>query len=70
MKLNMGMTDRVLRIIFAGLFVAGFTSGVIPGVWGYIAFAAALIFALTGLVGWCPLYVPFGISTLGKEETN
>jgi hypothetical protein len=26
------------------------------------------IFILTSLVGFCPLYLPFGINTLGKGD--
>jgi hypothetical protein len=57
MKVNVGGADRVVRIV-AGLAIvaagAGFRSW-----WG----AIGVLPLLTGLIGWCPGYLPFGIST-------
>lgn len=57
MKCNVGKTDRLLRII-AGLAI------VLGGIyfqswWG----AIGIIPIITGLLRWCPAYVPFGIQT-------
>lgn len=70
-KRNEGILDRIVRVALAtvlllaglllygvlhanvlGLFIAGF------GVW----------LLVTGLTGVCPLYIPFGFSTLEKEK--
>jgi predicted PurR-regulated permease PerM len=63
MKLNMGTTDRIIRLsivaIIAILYFAGQLSGTVAIVLGIVAAA----FLVTSLVGWCPSYVPFGIST-------
>ena len=63
MKLNMGTTDRIIRLsivaIIAILYFAGQLSGTVAIVLGVVAAA----FLVTSLVGWCPSYVPFGIST-------
>ena len=63
MKLNMGTTDRIIRLsivaIIAILYFAGQLSGTVVIVLGVVAAA----FLVTSLVGWCPSYVPFGIST-------
>lgn len=61
MKCNVGTIDRLLRII-GGLVIA------ILGAWfdswlGLIG----LIPLATGLFKWCPLYIPFGISTVEKD---
>ena len=57
MKCNMGKTDRVLRAII-GLIVI--TAGVyFKSWWG----AIGAVPLLTALAGWCPMYVPIGIST-------
>lgn len=70
MKINMGGTDRILRLVIAVTLAGLYLSGVVEGVWGIVAVAIAGIMALTSLVGSCPLYLPFGLSTLRtkKEE--
>jgi predicted PurR-regulated permease PerM len=63
MKLNMGTTDRIIRLsivaIIAILYFAGQLSGTVAIVLGIVAVA----FLVTSLIGWCPSYVPLGIST-------
>jgi hypothetical protein len=57
MKCNVGKTDRMLRII-AGLVII-VTGIALNSWWG----AVGIVPLFTGLVRWCPAYVPFGIST-------
>ncbi|MBL0317956.1 MAG: DUF2892 domain-containing protein [Alphaproteobacteria bacterium] len=57
MKCNVGKTDRVLRII-AGLVIIGFGLA-LQNWWG----AVGIVPLFTGIVRWCPAYVPLGIST-------
>lgn len=57
MTKNVGGLDRILRIIL-GLGVIGL------GIYAQSAWGAiGLIPLLTGAIGWCPLYVPFKLST-------
>ncbi len=63
MKTNMGMIDRVLRII-VGLVLIGLTLAGTIGVWGWIG----VVPLATGVVGLCPLYLPFGIKTCKSGE--
>ena len=63
MKKNMGSFDRTLRII-AGLVLISLVFWGPQTAWGWIG----LIPLLTGLVSWCPAYVPFNISTLKKKS--
>ena len=59
----MGAIDRIVRLLLAGavavLYLAGAVSGRVAIVLGVIA----VIFVVSGLVGFCPLYVPFKLST-------
>ncbi len=60
--LNVGGFDRIFRIVLGIILVAlgfFFLSGALGTVVGVIGF----IPLLTGLVGWCPLYLPFKFST-------
>jgi DUF2892 family protein len=70
-KRNEGIVDRVLRVALAivllpiGLFVLGGWQGTVPGL---VTTGIGLLALITGLSGFCPLYVPFGISTLEAEK--
>ena len=70
---NVGGIDRVLRLTLGGiLFLAGLfllTSKIGPGV---ILAVVGLLALLTGLVRFCVLYIPFGISTAqpGRPPLN
>ena len=65
-KKNVGRLDRTVRIIAGvalipiGLFLLGGWQGNSTGI---LVAILALIPLVTGLIGSCPAYVPFGIST-------
>ncbi|MBN1820382.1 MAG: DUF2892 domain-containing protein [Prolixibacteraceae bacterium] len=62
MKCNVGSVDRLLRIIL-GLIIA-ILGVVFSSYWGLIG----IIPLATGLFKWCPIYVPFKISTIKKAN--
>ena len=64
---NMGLTDRMIRIVAAVIFGYLYFSGIVTGVLGIILLALGIIFILTSLVSFCPLYLPFKFSTSKKE---
>lgn len=57
MQCNVGGIDRKVRII-AGLAIIG--AGVATGQWWGVVGAVPLF---TGLIRWCPLYVPLKLSS-------
>jgi len=66
MKGNMGALDRILRIIIAVVFGILYFAKVVTGTIGIILLVIAIIFLLTSLVGYCPLYSIIGVSTKRK----
>ena len=66
MKLNMGKIDRIIRIIIAIIIAILYFTGQISGVAAIILGIIAVIFVLTGIIGFRPLYVPFKFSTKKK----
>lgn len=68
MKVNMGGIDRILRVVVALVIAVLFFTKVITGTLGIVLLVAAGIFLLTSLIGTCPLYLPFGLSTLRKKK--
>ena len=68
MKKNMGTIDRVIRIVLAIVVVILYMAGSISGTAAIILGILAVVFVLTSLIGFCPLYVPLKISTIGKSK--
>ena len=59
-SMNVGALDRIVRVLAGvAIFYVGVVSQVEPIWWGYIG----LIPFITGIIGWCPVYCPFGIKT-------
>ncbi len=63
MKANMGTIDRIARVVLAATVGVLYFLNVISGTVAIVLGAVAVIFVLTSLVGTCPLYLPFGLST-------
>lgn len=66
MKKNMGVIDRVIRILIAVVVAVLYFTHVISGTLGIILLIVAGIFVLTSLFGLCPLYLLLGISSRKK----
>lgn len=67
MKKNMGSADRVIRVILAALVAVLYFANVISGTTAIILAVLAIVFVATSLMSFCPLYLPFGLSTLRKR---
>ena len=62
MKCNVGKTDKIIRII-VGLVI------IVIGFYFKSWWEAVGLFPIfTAAVGWCPVYLPFGISSSKKKE--
>ena len=62
MTANVGGIDRMLRLVVGlGLISLVFVGPQTP--WGWVG----LIPLATALIGWCPAYVPFGISSCPRK---
>ncbi len=64
----MGTADKVVRILAAILIGVLYFMGQITGTVAIILMAVAVIFIATSFMSFCPLYLPFGISTKKKES--
>lgn len=60
MQCNVGTTDKIIRVIIGLVIMAA--GYYYQSWWGIIG----IIPLMTAAVGWCPLYVPFGISSCKK----
>lgn len=69
MKKNMGETDRLIRTILAIIIAVLIWTEVLKGTLAWVFGALGIVFLLTSLVRFCPLYVPFKISTIKKPKS-
>ncbi|GAB3399519.1 DUF2892 domain-containing protein [Massilia agilis] len=63
MKTNVGGIDRALRIV-VGLGLVGATLAGAIGAWGWLGLAVAA----TGVIGFCPAYLPFGFRSCSTRK--
>lgn len=63
MKRNMSNLDRILRVLVAAVFAYLYFAGIVTGVLGIVLLVIGGVFVLTAIVGFCPLYRLFKIST-------
>ena len=63
----MGSTDKIIRILIAIVIGGLYYTGTISGTLALVLGVFAVIFVLTSLISFCPLYLPLGISTCKKK---
>ena len=66
MKPNMGTSDKVVRILVAIVIAGLYFANIISGTLAIILLVLAGVFILTSFMRFCPLYLPFGITTRRK----
>lgn len=68
---NEGRADRTIRVVAGALLIGVglvLLGGLEASVVGIVVAAFGLWLIVTGAVGFCPLYVPFGSSTVPKSQ--
>ena len=68
MQKNMGTIDRIIRFGLAAVVVVLYLTGQITGTAAIVLGIIAVVFLITSLIGFCPLYVPLKLSTIGKKK--
>jgi hypothetical protein len=63
MKRNMSDIDRVVRVVVAALFAYLYFGGIVTGTLGIVLAALGVIFLLTSVVSFCPIYALFKFGT-------
>lgn len=64
----MGNLDKLIRVLLAMVFVILYLTGAVAGTLGLALVAIAVLFVLTSLVSFCPLYTIFGINTCSIKK--
>lgn len=63
MRSNVGLIDRIIRILAAIIVGVLYFTNQITGAFAIFMGIIAAVFLLTAVAGFCPLYLPLGIST-------
>jgi uncharacterized membrane protein YtjA (UPF0391 family) len=59
----MSNLDRLIRVVLAAVFAYLYFGGIVTGALGIILLVLAVVFLLTSLIAFCPLYAPFKFKT-------
>lgn len=59
----MSNADRIIRLIVSAVLVGLYLSGTVTGTVGLVLVILSVVFTLTSVISFCPLYTIFGIST-------
>lgn len=68
MTKNMGSTDKLIRLSLAAVIAVLYYMDIINGTVAIVLGVFAVIFALTSLISFCPLYPLVGINTCQTKK--
>jgi hypothetical protein len=68
MKKNMGLADKIIRVLLAIIFAILIFTGTVTGALAIILGIFGVVFLVTSFMSFCPLYLPIKFSTLKKSK--
>ena len=66
MKTNVGLTDKIIRVLVAVLIASLYFMGKIDGTLSIVLLIIATIFIASSFISFCPIYSIFGLSSKNK----
>lgn len=63
MNRNLSNLDRILRVVIAALFAYLYFAGVVTGTLGIVLLVLGIVFVLTAVLSFCPIYAMFKLSS-------
>jgi hypothetical protein len=70
MKINLGAADRVIRVVLAIIIMVLYFTHVISGSLALVLLLVVGVLIVTSFLGFCPIYLLFGISNKKKQRTK
>lgn len=67
MKVNMGSADRTARLVVGLLFLLAVVMGWVSGVLAVVLGVLGVVFIVTAIIRFCPLYLPLGLNTCKRK---
>lgn len=66
MNRNISNLDRIIRVVLAAVLAYLYFGGIVTGALGIVLLVVGVVFLLTAVVSFCPLYALFKLSTYKK----
>jgi hypothetical protein len=70
MKKNMGVLDRVIRVLIAFTIAVLYFMEIITGTLGIVLLVVAGVFLITSITSFCGLYTIFGFRTCPMKQSE
>ncbi|MAT90154.1 MAG: hypothetical protein CMC35_05635 [Flavobacteriaceae bacterium] len=70
MKKNVGKLDLIIRICVSITLATLYFTETVTGVAGIVLLILSITIALSGIIGFCPFYVLFGINTCPVKQSK
>lgn len=70
MKPNMGITDRVTRVIIAMTIAVILVVGITDNSGAFVLAVVTVALLITGFTGYCPIYKMLKVNTKNKVKQN
>ena len=67
MKKNLGLVDRIVRVMVALVVVALYFTNQISGIAAIVLGVFAVVFVFTSTAAFCPIYAMLGLSSKKPE---
>ena len=65
---NMGNADRIIRVIIAAIIGVLYYTNIISGTLSIVLLVLSVVFFITSIISFCPLYTIFGLKTCPIEN--
>ncbi len=69
MENNLAKIDRIFRVIISICILLLFSFDIISGIVGGVLLTCSVGLTVSALLGFCPMYRLFGISTVNLKKT-
>jgi hypothetical protein len=70
MKINIGIVERLFRIVMSIAIIILSATGMLSGATAIILLVTAVVFIITSFIGFCPLYRVCNFSSKQHSQTN
>lgn len=68
MEKNVGMVDRIVRVVIGIILLYAVATGMVQGIVMYVAGILGLMMLVTAALAYCPLYTIMKINTACKPK--